>query len=682
MSTFERLRKLADRYGVAAGLHDLAGTWHAPDETALRHVLAALGVNTGSDAALDDALVATTRANTRAVVAPVVFFHEDTPMSLTLCVAEEMAGPFIWEIRTEAGAVFAGRDDTRTLNDDGAGGVRWAVPVALPSGYHDLDLQLEGKSRCRARLIVTPPSAFDVASSLDGGRAYGVMLQIYSIRSESNWGIGDFDDVRAAIDVFAPLGAAFVGLSPLHAGFLHDPTRCSPYSPSNRRLLNPLYLAVEALDDFRDCAEAVAWLKSAPVQARLQAVRASDLVDYTEVTALKLEALEFAFRSFKTQRVDDARHAEMAAFRETHGEMLTAHARWEAAGQDGGVRCDPDFYIYLQWQTARQLDALAMYAAKAGMPVGLYLDLAVGVTADGGEVNATGSLMAKGVSLGAPPDDFSPTGQNWALPPWNPHTLRQSAYEPFVRMLRAVMRAGGALRIDHVVGLLRQFWIPDGQHASDGAYVHFPVRDLLAIIALESHRNRCAVIGEDLGTVPDEMRALLSEHGLLSYRVLYFERYWHGDQSYKKPWDFPADALVTIATHDLPTLAGYFSAHDLKLRDAIGKLPPGTSFEQQRAHREWECGLMRRGLAEEGLGELPLSTAVHSYVARTSCKLMAVQIEDLLRLEEQVNIPDTIDEHPNWRRRMPLPVEAWADDADIKETLAAVSLARGDRSGP
>ena len=675
MSTYERVRGLADRYGVAPGFHDLSGQWHSPDEAALREILSALNVDASSDDAITSSAHDVERSDARDVLPPVAFVREGHEPSLLLTLPNTDAHPFSWRIRTEVGELLDGAGTTAELATDADGQLRWTVPVDLPPGYYDLELTLSEQHQACCRLIVTPAKAFQPQAVLGSQRGFGIMLQLYGIASQHNWGIGDFRDVRNAVDVFAPLGVEFIGLNPLHAGFLADPTRCSPYSPSNRRLLNPLYLAVDELQDFRVSAAAQSWLASTAIQARLAEARSAELVDYAKVADLKLEACEFAYRQFLSASDDPVRQADFAAFRQTHGVLLEQHARWEAMGWNAGVRADPEFFIYLQWQTARALEAVASHAT-ARMKVGLYLDLAVGVTRDGGEARSAPSLFAHGVSLGAPPDDFSPTGQNWDLPPWNPHALRADGYEPFVQMLRTVMSAGGALRIDHVVGLLRQFWIPDGKHAGDGAYIQFPVRDLLAIIALESHRNRCVVVGEDLGTVPDEMRTLLHEHGLLSYRVLYFERYWHGDQSFKKPWDFPADALVTIATHDLPTLAGYFSCHDLRLRDELGKLPPGTDYEQQRAHREWECGLLRRALAEEGLDCETLACGVHTYVARTPCRLMAVQIEDLLGVEDQINVPDTIDEHPNWRRRLPIPVHAWAEQEGLAATCAAIRAGR------
>jgi (1->4)-alpha-D-glucan 1-alpha-D-glucosylmutase len=675
MSTYERLRHLADRYGLAPGFHDLAGTWHAPGEAVLRQVLSALNVGIETDAAITASIHNVERVSARELLAPVACIRQGNEAALRLDGSLTGKHAFSWQIQAEGGALFDGSGTTEDLAKDTDGHLWWTVPVELAPGYHELSFNLSDQRHATCRLIVTPAKAFQPQAVLGSQRGFGIMLQLYSVASADNWGIGDFRDVRNAINVFAPLGADFIGLNPLHAGFLGDPARCSPYSPSNRRLLNPLYLAVDELEDFRASSAARSWLSSTTVQARLESLRSAALVDYVKVADLKLEACEFAYRQFLRTSDDEAGQADFAAFRTAHGTVLEHHAAWEATGWHSGVRAVPEFFIYLQWQTARALDALARHA-RAMMKVGLYLDLAVGVTSDGGEAQSVPSLFAHGVSLGAPPDDFSPTGQNWTLPPWNPHALRAAAYQPFVQMLRSVMSAGGALRIDHVVGLLRQFWIPDGKHAGDGVYIQFPVRDLLAIIALESHRHRCVVVGEDLGTVPDEMRTLLNEHGLLSYRVLYFERYWHGDHSFKKPWDFPADALVTIATHDLPTLAGYFSSHDLRLRAELGKLPPATDYAQQRTHREWECALLRRTLAEESLDAKSVACAVHTYVAQTPCRLMAVQIEDLLGIEDQVNLPDTIDEHPNWRRRLPVPLQAWAEQADIVDTCAAIREAR------
>jgi (1->4)-alpha-D-glucan 1-alpha-D-glucosylmutase len=283
------------------------------------------------------------------------------------------------------------------------------------------------------------------------------------------------------------------------------------------------------------------------------------------------------------------------------------------------------------------------------------------------------------VSIGAPPDDFNLQGQVWGLPPWLPQALEQTAYVDYVTALRANMHASGALRIDHVIGLMRLFWVPTGATTKDGAFVRYPLHDLLAILALESVREKCVVIGEDLGTVPDELRAALHEYGLLSYRVLYFSKNWHGDHSFVAPGDFPDQALVTVTTHDLPTFTGYWCGRDLELRDALDLFPNSDLRDHQHAERVLDRARLLEALGREGLRpgtiEDPdtgrpsqaLMAAVHRYAARSNCALMMVQMEDVLGQIEQANVPGTVHEQPNWRRRLDLPLEQWSQHRPLCE---------------
>jgi (1->4)-alpha-D-glucan 1-alpha-D-glucosylmutase len=322
------------------------------------------------------------------------------------------------------------------------------------------------------------------------------------------------------------------------------------------------------------------------------------------------------------------------------------------------------------------------------MRIGLYLDLAVGSDSHGADPWADPELYAANVSIGAPPDDFNLEGQVWGLPPWTPRVLRERAYAPFVDVLRANMRHAGALRIDHVLGLLRLFWVPSGRDSGHGAYVRYPLRDLLAITALESARENCVVVGEDLGTTPDELRAALAEYGLLSYRVLYFERHWHAEELFRASFDYPRDALVTVSTHDLATFAGFWTAHDLELRRELDLYPDVETAAEHRAARDLDRRRLLGALEYEDLRppqgdehgvEAPsweLVLAVHRFLARTPAALLSVQMEDVLGQREQANVPGTVQQYPNWRRKLSLPVEDWAEHEPLRELAEAVRQER------
>jgi (1->4)-alpha-D-glucan 1-alpha-D-glucosylmutase len=353
-----------------------------------------------------------------------------------------------------------------------------------------------------------------------------------------------------------------------------------------------------------------------------------------------------------------------------------------------------DLFAWLQWQCERQLEAAGTHAWNLGLGVGVYQDLAVSVDRAGAETWAFQDLYAADVSVGAPPDDFSLQGQNWGLPPMVPHRLQELCYEPFIALLRANMRAAGALRIDHAMGLMRLFWIPPNAPAAEGTYVQYPLRDLLAILALESQRNQCLIIGEDLGTVPDELHAALAPLGVLSYRLLLFEK--EGDGSYKLPEQYPRQALVAPSTHDLPTLAGFWVGHDLEVRARLGMFPSESDRSERLVRRAEErvrllLALERTQLLPEGMTVHPvgapemnpqLALAIFKYLARTPSQVMVIQPEDIFGVLDQINLPGTTEQHPNWRRKLPLNIEQWLDDARLPATAEALREERGGRLAP
>ena len=343
---------------------------------------------------------------------------------------------------------------------------------------------------------------------------------------------------------------------------------------------------------------------------------------------------------------------------------------------------------FLQWQCELQLQWVSNCCREAGMRIGLYRDLAVGCNSDGADVWSEPSLYAAGVELGAPADELALQGQSWGLAPWVPDALRQAGYRPFIRCLRANMGHAGALRIDHVVGLMRQFWVPAALGAEAGAYVTSPFHELLGLIALESERNQCLVIGEDLGTIPDELRVSFRQHRILSYCVLYFEKQWERDHSFRLPEEYPEAALVTPATHDLPTLAGFCLGRDLSIRNRLGLFSSPEVAERQLEGRQQDLQRLGDALMAADLlaatekvayGALPshgFVVAVHGYLGRTPAKLMVTQIEDLMGEVEQVNIPGTTTEEPNWRRKLRVPIEQWPRSARLVQVAEHLCASR------
>ncbi|HEV8313974.1 MAG TPA: 4-alpha-glucanotransferase, partial [Burkholderiaceae bacterium] len=532
-------------------------------------------------------------------------------------------------------------------------------------------------------------------------------VQLYALRSERNWGMGDFGDLAVLVETFAERGAGIVGLNPLHALFPHNPAHASPYSPSSRSQLNVLYLDVEAIEDFRECEPEQRRVREAAFQQRLARLRAAEQVDYVGVAAAKFEVLEALYAHFRERHLHtaSARGRAFRAFQAERGAALRWHASFEALqarfhGADSAVWGWPlwppeyrdahapavqrfqaeheeriEYFEYLQWQAELQLGAIARRCRERGLAVGLYLDLAVSVDRAGSDAWAHHALYARGATVGAPPDEFNPNGQDWGLPPLRPDRLVDDRCTVFIDTLRACMRHAGALRIDHVMGLMRLYWVPGGHSAREGAYVRYPLAELMAIVTLESERNRCMVIGEDLGTVADEMRAALARNELLSYRLLYFER--GDDGAFKPPQAYPREALVAVSTHDLPTLAGWWSGHDLQVRARLGLYANPDQLAQQQAARALDRerllqALQNAGLLGEGAQDLEspltqeLAEAVHTYVAMAAARVMVMQLEDALGVLDQPNLPGTVDEHPNWRRKLPLALPALAADARVQ----------------
>lgn len=562
----------------------------------------------------------------------------------------------------------------------------------------------------------TAERCFQPASLADGGRLWGLSVQLYGLRSRRNWGIGDFTDLAWLVEMVASVGGAFVGLNPLHALFPDDPSRISPYSPSHRAFLNVLYIDVEAVPEFAACETIRCRVTSAEFQSRIAALRDRPLVDYPAVARHKLAVLRDLF---DFQRGRDAPCLEdFARWRADQGaalerfslfEALQAHFRardpgcwgwpaWPAEYHDPDSSAvaafaqeharEVDWHAWLQWLADSQLAAVARRARECGMAIGLYRDLAVGAHPGGAEVWQWQDVFAignGGAHTGAPPDELNLLGQDWGLPPLIPHRLRQAAYAPFIEVLRANMRHAGALRIDHVMGLMRLFWVPADTPATEGAYVHYPFDTLLGLVARASSDNACMVIGEDLGTVPDGFRERLFQTGVLSYQPLIFARY--PDGNFRLPADMPRQALVAASTHDLPTLAGFWEGIDLDTRTRLMLFPNSDTRERLITERGWDRGRLLWALERENLlpagvskdpAALPVLTpeliaAIHAYLAKSPAMLLAIQPEDIFACRDQINVPGTLeDQHPNWQRKLPVALEDWPENEAFRLNAAMV----------
>jgi (1->4)-alpha-D-glucan 1-alpha-D-glucosylmutase len=615
----------------------------------------------------------------------------------------------------DAAGIEPGYTDTWGVYHATSRTARCAVLVArgLPAGS-EAEIR-DSLARLRAREQAVPPFNFAPAPAWrphalqDDGRLWGIAVQLYSLRSVRNWGIGDFTDLAELIEGAAELGAAAIGLNPLHALFPTRPEHASPYSPSSRLFLNPLYLDVEAVPELHDCRAALRRVRSREFQARLRELRAKTCVDYTGVAAAKFAVLEQVYRFFRRACLVDAAHPRARAFREFQAQrnpalrrFATFHAlgenrtaidwrEWPAQWRDPGSSAVAafarrhayriEFHEYLQWLADWQLRAAAELAHARGMPIGLYGDLAVGADSTGAEAWSDQRTTVTGAAVGAPPDQLNLNGQNWGLPPPDPLAWREQAYAPFIEMLRANMRHAGALRIDHILGLMRLYWVPAGMSAKDGAYVRYPWRELLAVLAAESREQRCLVVGEDLGTVPQGLRESMMDCGLLSYRLLYFER--DGD-GFRAPDEYPREALVAVGTHDLPPLAAFWHGDDIALRETLGLWPTPEQRDAEQVNRGAAraalADALRRQhlLADDRVPDEAPAEAIYRYLARTPSRLLIVQVEDVLGLRTQINVPGTIDEHPNWRQRLPVTVEELLAHPTLEAVARALNEERGN----
>jgi len=537
-------------------------------------------------------------------------------------------------------------------------------------------------------------------------RSWGLSVQAYALRSARNWGIGDFEDMARLAEFAAKLGADFIGVSPLHALFFADPSRISPYSPSSRNFLNPLLIAPDRVQGFADLS------LPATLEAELEALRQTELIDYAGVHRAKLPILEELFAQFlKSGDVEAKDVFENYCYEQ--GKALEIHALYEALSEhivaNGGNAAwgtwpeefqNPDniavrdfaraakariaFHAWLQWIADTQLADAQARARAAGMRIGLYLDLAVGISPDGSRSWLAGPAIAHQARIGCPPDPFSALGQDWGLVPFSPVGLAEERLEPFRSVLRANMRHAGALRIDHAMGLQRLYWIPDGNTAKDGAYVAYPFRELLEGVAEESWISQTIVIGEDLGTVPPGFTDTMVRAGLLSYQVFYFserEGVWMPPHAYRR------EAMVCASTHDLPTLKGWWVSNDINWR-----VKAGRATETEAVIQRQERMLDRKRLLDALIGAQALAAdpayvqstnmpddvlvAIHRFLAATPCRLFAVQLDDALGTVEQANLPGTVDEHPNWRRKMPLTIEALGEQKLFRAVTGAVAAER------
>ena len=665
------LAELARAFGVATEYWDWQGNHVIVGAATISAVLEALGLESSDEAGITRSLAVVADRAWRRTLPPIVVCREGgTPwVPIHLPHGET---PQVWVLLEDGSRREVRQVDhyvePRMLDDQRTGEATFEIPGDLPLGWHTVNARI-GLDTFSTALVVAP-SALALPAPLQQGRAWGLMSQIYSVRSRQSWGLGDLADLGdmmawAATD----LHADFVLVNPLHAAEPVAPMEPSPYLPTSRRFVNPIYIRVEDIPEMGYVSSAERQLLEWHADDA-RTWNEQDTIDRDLVWSAKVAALRTVFHQPRPSR----RERSFTAFCEREGQGLLDFATWCALAEKHGlpwgqwpaelhdprgaavealrdqIADDVEFYRWLQWIVDEQLGAVQRQAKEAGMSLGVVHDLAVGVHPEGADAWALADALARRVTVGAPPDQYNQLGQDWSQPPWRPDRLEELGYAPYRDMLRAALRHSGGIRIDHVIGLFRLWWVPNGQIPSEGTYVRYDHEALISILALEAHRAGALVIGEDLGVVEPWVRDYLRDRGILGTSILWFE-----NDSEGKP--LPAEAyrelcLATVTTHDLPPTAGFLAAEHIDLRNQLGLLTRPVELERELADEDRQKVLdmlVDRGLLRPEAQEAEVVEALHRFLSWTPAKLLGVAVPDLTGDHRAMNQPGTDEEYPNWR---------------------------------
>ena len=726
LSRKQIIDQLAASYGIEPEYRDNWGRIHPTSVETKQKILKAMGANTDTEAHAKKAWhVRAEREWSRITEPTIVTGLTSLPNELMFQVPHRAQGgspeaatrdlKVTLEVTDEHGTVqhfaFAQKDlsfyEIRRLQNRAY--QRWSLPFPelRTLGYYrfHLSVHMGGEHKSQSVFVAVCPDKAYIPPALQGDRrTAGISISLYGVRSKRNWGVGDFGDLKRLVDwVAKDLRGGVIGVNPLHATFNRMPFNTSPYLPMSRFYRNFIYLDIPAIEDFQDSPEAQAMIKSPETQQLLSELRASEKVLYEQVAALKEKVLRQIFQTFLKNHwsrigTKTTRRTELENYIQREGRLLDNFATFSALNtamhsQNPQVWTwvqwpreyhRPDtrevqrfrqkhwkeilFYKYVQWQLEKQLAEVQTYAKSRGMCIGLYHDLALAVDRFGADFWAYQDFFIPGVRVGAPPDAFSQQGQDWGFPPPNMERFQEAGYDLFVKEIRKNCAFGGALRIDHVMRFFHLYCIPEGKPPKQGAYIAQPFEDLLRILALESVQNQVVIIGEDLGTVPPYIRDILNKINIFSYRLLYFEK--DHQQNFIRPQDYPELALVTVATHDLPTLAGFWTLRDIEVRKA-GRFDNDQAVIQAVSEREADkekllkllqnLRLLPQDCARD-IGAYPevtgeLHNAVVGFLALTPAKLFVLSQEDLFKETDQQNLPGTTKEYPNWSLKMKYEIE-------------------------
>ncbi|WP_082985014.1 1,4-alpha-glucan branching protein GlgB [Gallibacterium genomosp. 3] len=663
LSERSQLERQAEALGIAPFYYSLEGEKIQVDDVVLQTLINWLSLNPQTSTSLFNNVFVLQAENVSRLIWQQLNFQEDEYPQQLLNEQQQIIENS-WRIETEQYLEF----------------------MPLPMGYYQLITNY-----AKYRLLVAPAKTYQAPCLSGEQKVSGLNLQLYSLRSQRNWGIGDLGDLQQIATEYARDGIDFIGINPLHSLFPAHPEWASPYSPSSRRWLNPIYLAVDLLPEMEE-STALAWRQSPEVEKLLQQVRDTGWVDYSQVWQLKLDGLRIAYQVFKKAGRLAYRRKAFAKFVAEQGEPLYLHGlfevldrtfahdnedeedlagwlAWELEYQNPNSEAvqqfakqhskQIEFYMWLQWLMRDQLEAVQHICAQVGVKLGLYGDLAVGVARGGSDTWCHRAVFCMKASVGAPPDELGPAGQNWQLPPLYPQYLRAEGYETLIKLWRANMQNYGVLRIDHVMALYRLWWITQGANAAQGAYVYYPIAELIAILAIESQRSQCVIIGEDLGIVPPEVREWLDRYGIYSYAVMYFNKTYDG---YLLPEHYKKNAIAVVSTHDVAPLQGFWKATDLATMYQLGVLQEAQYQRALQQRTDDKLRFVQTLKQAKLLASLPqdlqlteeLIIAIHQLGAVSRSQLFVIQPENLLSIESSFNIPGIARAYPNWRYRLPV----------------------------
>lgn len=735
------LETFADQVGIARDYVDCNGQYTQITKEARLATLGAMGYDIKDEEKLTALILKEEITPYKEILDPVCVIRYGERPFIMMRTLEKLSDAAVlsWTLTLEDGQVLKGSCPLNEIEiadyEEVQGRVydtrRFILTNELPSttgclpwGYHKFQVAIDDGVKhydsIEQLLIITPLKCYVPDSMAQGQKLWGVSVQLYSVRSRNNWGVGDFHDLKLLLRAVHDRGGEFVGLNPLHAGYPAnpDPDMVSPYSPSSRRWLNIIYISVPDVPEYSNCAAAQQFVASPSFTKKLQSLRDRDYVDYKTVLDLKLKVLEMIFDYKRMTDRRSKRGKKFLEFIANGGDSLLNMATYDAMQRslyESGVNawgwmkfpkeyhdCHSPFvsnwreanqelvyfYCYLQFLAQEQLEDAYQAACDEGMVLGTYRDLAVGVSEGSCDVWSDSDHVYRGsAEVGAPPDPLGPLGQSWGLAPMEPHALRRSKYKQLIELYRANMKSCGALRIDHAAGLYRFWWVPAEHKPTDGAYVYNNIHDWLGILALESQRNKCLIIAEDLGTIPLELRVALKEVGALSYKLFFGEK--AADGGYIAPQDYERQALSAVTTHDMPTLLGWWSDYDLTMGLELGiyNEQDVKRIGDERKYNKQRILDSLHGLGSVGeevprkVSDIPEMThelimGIERHMCRGSCALFSSQIEDWIGVLKPVNVPGTFREYPNWRRKLTVNVEDLDKDNFVKELTKAMTLAR------